>query len=133
MICNCLSVACAKRRIILSNIMYSSLFRTCNSNPKSSIIIIVQLFDICKPCVKISLDLDISSALYMVTTESAKVGHVKYANFEEVENVIPKELNRLIELDNLYIKLQSVSGYTVEQLIDLFMQGYILQRLEEDA
>lgn len=31
---------------------------------------------------------------------------------------------RLAELDNLYLSIQKVSGFTVEQLLDMFMAGY---------
>ena len=116
MICNCLSVACAKRRMILSNIMYSSLFRACKSNPKSSIIIIVQLFDICKSCVNISLDLDISSALYMVTTESAKLGHVKYT---KNKNALPCA-NRVRRMT---ISTRPMVRYRTASILYLFRPG----------
>lgn len=35
---------------------------------------------------------------------------------------------RFAKLDELYVKIQIVSGYTVEQLIDLFASGCIISR-----
>lgn len=34
---------------------------------------------------------------------------------------------RLLELDELYLKIQIASGYTVEQLLEMFMAGYSMQ------
>lgn len=34
---------------------------------------------------------------------------------------------RLLELDELYLKIQMVSGYTVEQLLEFFMAGCTIQ------
>lgn len=34
---------------------------------------------------------------------------------------------RLLELDELYLKIQMVSGYTVEQLLEMFMEGCTIQ------
>ena len=36
-------------------------------------------------------------------------------------------VNSYKELDELCTKIEAVSGYTVEQLLELFMAGYILQ------
>lgn len=36
---------------------------------------------------------------------------------------------RLLELDQLYLKIQMVSGYTAEQLLEMFMEGYTMQPL----
>lgn len=38
---------------------------------------------------------------------------------------------RLVELDELYTKIQVVSGYTAEQLLDLLLMGYSLCRPPE--
>lgn len=34
---------------------------------------------------------------------------------------------RLLELDELYLKIQIVSGYTAEQLLEMFMAGCTIQ------
>lgn len=34
--------------------------------------------------------------------------------------------NRIIELDELYTKVQAVTGFSVEKLLDMFLEGYTL-------
>ena len=34
---------------------------------------------------------------------------------------------RLLELNELYLKIQMVSGYTVDQLLEMFMAGYTME------
>ena len=34
---------------------------------------------------------------------------------------------RLLELDELYLKIQIVSGFTVEQIFEMFMAGYTME------
>lgn len=36
-------------------------------------------------------------------------------------------MERLLELDELYTKLYIVSGYTAEQLLDMFLAGYTMR------
>lgn len=57
----------------------------------------------------------------------ALVGHTpgSTTGFELVQSGLAA---RLAELDELYTKMQIVSGYTVEQLIDLFASGCIITR-----
>lgn len=35
--------------------------------------------------------------------------------------------DRLLELDELYLSIQKVSGFTVEQLFEMFMAGYTME------
>lgn len=37
-------------------------------------------------------------------------------------------VNRVIELDELYTKLQIITGFTVEQLLEMFAAGYTLEK-----
>lgn len=39
-------------------------------------------------------------------------------------NIISKYAERLAKLDDLYLSIQKISGFTVEQLLDMFMAGY---------
>lgn len=41
-------------------------------------------------------------------------------------NIISKYAERLAKLDDLYLSIQKISGFTVEQLLDMFMAGYTL-------
>lgn len=36
---------------------------------------------------------------------------------------------RVLELDSLCLEIQAISGYTVEQLRDLFLAGYTIRRM----
>lgn len=40
--------------------------------------------------------------------------------------LLNKLLNRLMELDALHLEIYEISGYTVEQLKDMFLAGYTL-------
>ena len=37
-------------------------------------------------------------------------------------------INRTLELDDLYTKLQIVTGFTAEQLLEMFCSGYTLEK-----
>lgn len=39
-------------------------------------------------------------------------------------NIISKYAERLAKLDDLYLSIQKISGFTVEQLLNMFMAGY---------
>ena len=62
-------------------------------------------------------------------TPTSTVGALSRKNvFEQMQT---KLAARFVELDELYTKIQIVSGYTVEQLIDLFASGCIISRPTE--
>ncbi len=44
----------------------------------------------------------------------------------EEKEVLNRLLNRLMELDALHLEIYKISGYTVEQLKDMFLAGYTL-------
>lgn len=45
----------------------------------------------------------------------------------------PYLVSRLRELDELCTKLYAVTGYSVEQLLDLFLKGYTLSPPEQES
>lgn len=45
----------------------------------------------------------------------------------------PYLVSRLRELDEICTKLYAVTGYSVEQLLDLFLKGYTLSPPEQES
>lgn len=40
-------------------------------------------------------------------------------------------VSRLVELDTLYVQIIAVTGFSVEQLLEMFMAGYTLKAPDE--
>lgn len=44
----------------------------------------------------------------------------------ELDKEITHLAQRVMKLDSLYLEIQLVSGYTVEQMLDMFLAGYTM-------
>lgn len=45
----------------------------------------------------------------------------------EIPEALQNITERLIELDNVYLEILATSGYTAEQLLEMFRNGYTLE------
>lgn len=51
----------------------------------------------------------------------------KMAEMLRIDEKYSEVVNRLIEIEELYIKIFKLTGFTVERLLDMFLAGYTLE------
>ena len=76
-----------------------------------------------------------ATALSTLQTENKKLraeleNYRKGHREEAISTLTPPNewVNRVRELDELYTKLQIITGFTVEQLLEMFAAGYTLEK-----
>lgn len=71
---------------------------------------------------------NIANKLAKSDAQKALMGRVMYC-VEHMPTLTPPNewVNRVRELDELYTKLQIVTGFTAEQLLEIFAAGYTLE------
>ena len=72
---------------------------------------------------------NIANKLAKSDAQKALMGRVMYC-VEHMPTLTPPNewVNRVRELDELYTKLQIVTGFTAEQLLEIFAAGYTLEK-----
>ena len=87
------------------------------------------------PCIEDDRMQDAATALSTLQAENeklrAELENYRKGHREEAISALssPNEwVNRVRELDELYTKLQIITGFTVEQLLEMFAAGYTLEK-----
>lgn len=67
-----------------------------------------------------------------VCEQCRKIGAICTGNDCEIPTMptltlLNKFASRILELDELYTKIKIVTGFTAEQLLDMFLAGYTLE------